>query len=197
MTFCFSPSQPLISHFTLPSVNKDLILLLFLLSWFTFASLLHSLMALFLLLACHVPLSHFNPSSLYSHLCLLPSSLSLLSFLASFRPPPLCRAAGETGISQTAGGESAPSLSSCCVKGGWVCHGRETCVCVCVCVCSCFYNYKCLCEDPPGNKEHVSVTPHTRPAITCLLPSYDFHSVSVKTLFITNSSSRIKPRFSQ
>ena len=47
---------------------------------------------------------HLHLSSLYS---------SSSSFLPSFPPPPLpplCRAAGETGISLTAGGESAPGL---------------------------------------------------------------------------------------
>lgn len=53
------------------------------------------------------------------------------SFLPSFLPlPPLCRAAGESGISLTAGGESAPSLGPCWAKSVGVACLTEASVCL-------------------------------------------------------------------
>ena len=102
---------------------------------------------------------YLYPSLTVPHLCILPL-LPISSSLPSFLPPPLCRAAGETGISLTAGGESAPSLGPRWANGGvGVSWQREGCVCVCVCVCLSICACVKVCD-----RNH-----NDRPADTCLL----------------------------
>lgn len=129
-------------------------LLVFLFNTISHSHLAPSVSDPFLVHLCLFPPHCFFIALLHLHSpYLTPSPVFFSSpclFLPSFHPPPLSRAARETGISLTAGGESAPGNSPRWAKRVGVAWQTEDCVCLSRCMCLCVFS----------NNEHVTGTPH-------------------------------------